>query len=70
MIGSLFLIRAVVYIISCILIPCFQIPPKLQHFLGIFLQCISLTLKGSSKIFNVPPKLEIIIVGLILQGIK
>ena len=36
-VGFLFLIRAISYVIACILIPYLRIPPKYKHTIGIMI---------------------------------
>ena len=69
-IGLLFLVRAISFVLACIIIPYFKITPKLQHLIGLLLQCLSLHLKTASNQFYAENYLEIVVVGLILQGIS
>jgi hypothetical protein len=61
-------VRAVTYILSCIVIPWLKITPKLSHMLGIIFQCVSITMKCSNNLVNENHALYMVIGGLMLQG--
>jgi len=59
-------LRGLAFVLCCIIIPYINIPPKLKHLIGVFLESISVGFLGCSAYLGFTENINVICVGFII----